>query len=84
MEPTLRFGSTILVSTIPYLFSKPKIGDIVLAQLKGEKKYIIKRISKVENQKYFLTGDNKEDSLDSKQLGWFERKQILGEVILTT
>lgn len=78
MEPKIKYGDTILVSNIFYLFKKPTIGDIVA--LKEKDKIFIKRITKVIKEKYFLEGDNKKDSLDSNQFGLFSRQQILGKV----
>ena len=114
MEPTLLHGQTILVSNIPFLFLKPKIGDIVVIKNKhptrhsGERsdsrissqsvkpigrfwpsqndgdnnKYLVKRITKVDGEKYFVSGDNKNDSLDSREFGWISKGDILGKVIL--
>lgn len=81
MEPNILQGQTVLVSSIPFLFSRPKSGDIVA--FKKEEKIFIKRIARVEGPKYFITGDNKNDSLDSRGLGWVQRQDILGKVIIT-
>lgn len=79
MEPSIIDGQTVLVSSFPYLFSKPKISDIVV--LKKEK-YIIKRITKIRENKIFVVGDNKKDSTDSRKFGWVDKNKILGKVIL--
>lgn len=79
MEPTLRNGTTVLVSSIPLLFSKPTVSDIVIFQQKGE--VFIKRVQKVEEDKYFLVGDNEYDSMDSRKIGWVTRNDIIGKVI---
>ena len=79
MAPTFREGDNVLVSSIPYFFSNPKVGDIVI--LKREK-YIIKRITKMRNGKFFLVGDNKKESTDSRNFGWVSEKEILGKVIV--
>lgn len=79
MEPAILQGQTVLVSSIPYLFSKPKSGDIVA--FKREEKIFIKRIARIEGQKYFITGDNKNDSMDSRKFGWISRKAIIGKII---
>jgi len=79
MEPTLSQGQTVLASFIPFLFSKPKVDDIV-AFRKGEKMFI-KRISKINGEKYFVSGDNKEDSMDSRRFGWILKKDIVGKVV---
>lgn len=76
MEPTIKNGSEILVSNIPYLFSKPKTGDIVV--FNNFNKVMIKRIKKIKSDHYFLEGDNTSDTLD---VGWIGRKDILGKII---
>jgi len=76
MQPLLKPGQVILISSIPYLFRKPKVGDII-AFKKGEK-FIVKRMSKIAGHKLLVTGDNK---VDSKDFGWIERKEIIGMVI---
>lgn len=85
MEPTLNAGDTLIVSSIPYWFKKPQKGNIVLFLETKSKKYFIKRIVKIDRSaqkdKYFLAGDNRNDSKDSKTFGLIERKNILGKVI---
>ncbi len=75
MEPQIRNGDFVLASSIPYFFSKPRKGDIVV--FKKERRLIIKRIDQVKNYKYKVLGDNKKDSLD---FGWITRIDILGKV----
>lgn len=75
MEPTFKNGNVVLVSSFPYIFSKPKIGDIVA--FKKENKVLIKRISKIKDNEYFLSGDNSKDSID----GWTDKSKIKGKVI---
>lgn len=81
MEPTLLNGAIVLCSSIPYFFVSPRVGDIVIVKDNETEKIIIKRVEKKEGERYFLIGDNIKDSLDSKKLGWFERKDIIGKVI---
>lgn len=76
MEPTFKNGSFVLVSSIPYLFVKPKIGDTIA--LKNEDKIFVKRVTKVNGEKYFVKGDNNKDSLE---IGWINKKEIVGKVI---
>ena len=80
MEPFIKNGQTVLVSLILYLISKPKIGDIVA--FRKDEKVLIKRITKIGGEKYFVRGDNKNDSMDSKDFGWIEKEKIIGRVIL--
>lgn len=78
MEPFLLNNQAVLVSSIPFIFSKPKIGDVVV--FKVDDKIYIKRIKEIKSQKFFLIGDNKKDSLDSKKIGWIDKKNILGKI----
>lgn len=80
MEPFLKPRQSVLVSPIPFIFSKPKVGDVVVFKL-GDKFYV-KRIKQIKSQEYFLEGDNPDDSLDSKRLGWIKREDIIGKIIL--
>ena len=77
MEPTFQDGDAVLVNRLSYFFKKPKIGDLVV--LKREK-YIIKRITKIKDNKIFVEGDNKKESIDSRGFGWVDRKRIVGKV----
>lgn len=78
MIPAFKAGDKILVSKLSYFLSKPKIGDVVVLK---KKKFIIKRIARVKNDKIFVIGDNKNESIDSKNFGWVEKKEIVGKVI---
>lgn len=77
MIPKLKPGQQILVSSLPYLFSKPKVGDIIA--FKDGKKSIIKRIKNIKKNKYLVKGDNEGDS---KNYGWIDRKEIVGKLVL--
>jgi nickel-type superoxide dismutase maturation protease len=79
MEPVIKNQESVLVSNLVYWFKKPKIGDIVAFREAG--KILIKRITKIKEGKYFLTGDNQKDSLDSRNFGLISRQEILGKVI---
>jgi nickel-type superoxide dismutase maturation protease len=80
MEPQVKTGETVLVSSIPYWFKIPKISDIVAFKDRTNK-ILIKRIIKIQNGKYFMQGDNKNDSLDSRTFGYISRDKIIGEII---
>ena len=79
MQPKIREGQKVLASSIPYLFSSPRKNDVVV--LKLDHKVFIKRIIKVKDKKYFLQGDNKNDSLDSRKLGAFDREKIIAKAL---
>ena len=80
MVPTFYPGENVLISSIPYLFSKPKIGDIII--FKKGKIAMIKRIKKTTVQGLVVIGDNKQDSLNSSEMGVVLLKDVLGKVII--
>jgi signal peptidase I len=88
MSPTLKPGEFILVDTWIYQEATPKEGDIVIFQYGAENRWLVKRIAYwpdgklIENNEYFLLGDNKKDSLDSRRLGGIQQDQIIGKVKL--
>ena len=77
MLPTLKPGDRVIVSSLPYFFSKPRAGDVIV--FRYNKKMMIKRIKKIENKKIFVEGDSNRDSLKIEPIG---RNQILGRVII--
>ncbi len=78
MYPAFNSGDVVLVNRLAFFFKNPKIGDIIV--LKKERD-IIKRIIKVKDNRFFVVGDNKKESTDSRQFGWIGRKEIVGKVI---
>jgi nickel-type superoxide dismutase maturation protease len=81
MEPQIKAGEPVLVSGVPYWFKKPKINDIVAFKSNSGGTVFVKRIVSIQNNKYFIEGDNKSDSLDSRKFGPISRNQIIGEII---
>ncbi|MDP3733469.1 MAG: S26 family signal peptidase [Candidatus Daviesbacteria bacterium] len=81
MLPNLKEGQEVLSFNWAYLFSKPKVGDVVVVKVNG--KEMVKRITKfLDREKMiFVMGDNKKDSLDSRKLGWIDKKNLIGKVI---
>ncbi|MBI4036239.1 nickel-type superoxide dismutase maturation protease [Candidatus Daviesbacteria bacterium] len=76
MLPTLKDGQDILVWC---WFVNPKVGDIVVIKHKG--KEIVKRIENIQNNTVFVTGDNKQESTDSRNFGAVSRLEIVGKVV---
>jgi signal peptidase I len=79
MQPTYRENDNVIVSSLPLLFTKPKKGDVVVFEKFS--KYYVKRIKSIKNGKYFIVGDNKKDSQDSRRFGSVNPSQIKGKVI---
>lgn len=75
MSPFLKSGDMVLVSK----FGKIKSGDVVVFKIKDA--VYIKRIEKKKEDRYFLIGDNRKESIDSRKLGWMDEKDIIGKVI---
>ena len=79
MMPTLDEDDVVLVKHS----RRVKIGDVVLAQHPYKQSVkVLKRIAEVDDQgRYILTGDNPEESTDSRTFGSIGATDILGKVI---
>jgi type IV secretory pathway protease TraF len=42
---------------------------------------VIKRVTQVTEDKVWLEGDNKEDSYDSRYVGWIDKANIFGKIL---
>lgn len=91
MQPGYKQGERLLISQILLKFSPPTEGDVVVIQHpKDPNKQILKRVigipgDKVEGvelgtDEYFVLGDNKGRSEDSRHFGKITKDQILGKV----
>lgn len=76
MEPEIKEGSFFLSSNLPYVYSRPKLGDNII--FKNKDKIIVKKIVEIKNKKYIIDGVNK---LDSAIFIPISREEILGKVI---
>lgn len=57
-----------------------KKDDIIICHDPRTKKMIVKRITKIKGNEYFVEGDNKEQSTDSRVFGWLKKKDILAKI----
>ena len=80
MLPTFREGQYLLVSS---WFNDLKVGDVVVLDQSNQDKKIVKRVAKIQNNQYFLVGDNQKESLDSRSFGWVKKEDVLGKVIFS-
>jgi signal peptidase I len=83
MSPTLQDGQVVLVNRLTYLFSKPKLGDIVACRDPRDGRVLIKRITNIIRGQYFVLGDNKKGSTDSRKFGMIEKTALLGKVSMS-
>lgn len=78
MEPTFKEGDRLF--TLPLLTS-PRQGDVVIIKHPFIDKYIVKRIEqKRDDGNIMVTGDNCNESEDSRSFGAIRRKDIIGKV----
>jgi len=84
MEPTLKPGDYAIVNKLAYIFSKPSKDDIIVFKHPKEKnKFIIKRIYlATTNDEYFVVGDNKDYSSDSRHFGAIKKNLIVGKLFM--
>lgn len=75
MEPYLKEGN--VVAAIKFLPLKPR--DVVVFQHHDKK--MVKRIKEIKKDLVYVAGDNKDDSMDSKIIGWIHKKDIVGRVV---
>jgi nickel-type superoxide dismutase maturation protease len=78
MKPTFTSGETVLVNKLAFLIVEPKQGDIIVIK---RDKLLVKRVEKKKENSFFVVGDNKKESTDSRHFGWVDKKDIVGKVI---
>jgi len=79
MVPSVRSGDRVLID--PKASVKP--GDVVLARHPYKSNVrILKRLSSIEpDGRFYLSGDNPDDSTDSRTFGSISISDILGKVV---
>jgi signal peptidase I len=88
MYPTLKSGQFILLDTWAYWYKEPEIDDIVVFKPDNPDKWFVKRIAQWPNGEivndglFYLLGDNRKYSFDSRSFGGIEHEQIIGKVKL--
>jgi signal peptidase I len=97
MDPTLHNGEVLVVNKLGYDLGAPRKNDIVILYYSGDSSvHYVKRIVGVPNQvvmlegrewklgsnQYFVAGDNRLHSTDSRAYGPITRSQIIGKVVL--
>lgn len=65
---------------IGYATKKIKPGNLVIVRL-GDIE-IVKRVTKIDSNMFFVAGDNPAFSTDSRQFGWVKESDVLYKVII--
>ncbi len=82
MEPYARDGDYAVSMRI---FFSIKVGDVVVFKNPGNDMTMIKRVSSersgASGKEYFLEGDNKARSSDSRSFGYIGREHIIAKVL---
>lgn len=76
MEPTLTHGP--LVWGLKW-FNTLKTGNVIIFTQRGKEK--IKRLSKIEDGKLYVVGDNKSHSTDSRSFGLIDTDRVVAKII---
>jgi phage repressor protein C with HTH and peptisase S24 domain len=75
MIPSYSENNLILVKKTKHF----RVGQVVGFEYND--KVLLKRISEIKDSKYYLLGDNPNNSLDSRKLGWIDQDKIIFKVI---
>lgn len=85
MEPWAREGDFVLAERMSYLFSRPRIGHLVVVRHpQKHDMLLLKRIVQEYEGMYWIEGDNTPKSIDSRRFGLLKRGLVLGKVIHKT
>ena len=97
MDPTFKDGDYLIVDELSYKFEGPQKGDVIIFRYPVDpKKYFIKRVmglpgDKVEirgqevalsSDEYYVLGDNRDKSYDSRAWGVVPKKNIIGRAFV--
>ena len=82
MLPALADGQYVIGESLTYKFRNPTIGDIVVLKSPNSDMNLIKRIIKRQDDDYFVEGDNKNESRDSRDFGLIRKENILFRTML--
>jgi hypothetical protein len=76
MAPTLEEGDIVVAASL----KRPRLDRIVIARKNGRE--LIKRVSNIDGDACFITGDNASASTDSRSFGPVSRADVRGVIIL--
>ena len=80
LEPDIKDGDFVVISKIPFLFRKPRPGDVVVFQ-KPPYGLLIKRVEYLTSAGELFVLGNHPTSVDSLQFGPISQQEVVGVVI---
>jgi uncharacterized membrane protein len=81
MEPAYPAGSVLWVSKSVLRFREPRVRDVIVLKDPRDARLILKRVVFAEDGKYFVRGDNADESTDSRCFGPVAKEVIIGKVL---
>jgi signal peptidase I len=78
MLPGYRSGDYIITSSFHTRF---KPGDVIVLNHPTAYTKLVKRVSRIEDDRLFVLGDNRLESQDSRAFGSIDKKQVIGKVV---
>ncbi len=96
MEPTIHSGEFVFINKVAYWWTEPAHGDIVVVIPRIYPNKILKRVIGLPGERlngtttsaivldpkeYYVMGDNRNVSIDSRELGPIDKWSIKGKVI---
>jgi len=81
MSPALVDGQHVIGESLTYRFRDPEIGEMIILKCPDNEMNLIKRITKSDGGNYFVEGDNKNQSRDSRNFGLIQKNKILAKII---
>lgn len=78
MEPSYHNGEVVVATSL----LAPANGAVVVCRDPRERtRFLLKRITAIDNDRYSVVGDNRTESTDSRAFGTLSRSDIIGTVV---
>lgn len=82
MKPFIRDGDYAISTRI---FLSPRLGEVLIFRSPFDGEMMIKRVSRIYSEegeeRYYVEGDNRMRSTDSKAFGGISKKEVFGKVL---